>query len=242
MRPISATDASDPTGYPADLRRAVIQNAAVKRPCPCPAQRVTRPDGSALSRRAIWLPSGVQHRRKSSSHRRSYRHRAVGRTAKLLAFLDDNRTGCRIGNIGSALPLLSIATSSDFGSCGMGSSRSCSAPGPGSRHPVRHTLAQAQEDTGEDLAISQRNSRASAPFQCHCNQRPELTIEPSLPRSRSMADGTLRSGSSTSNFVQLTVVLPEVRGFSVQRVMVTRNFSFDRQPITLFLFGMRQPG
>ncbi len=57
-----------------------------------------------------------------------------------------------------------------------------------------------------------------------------------------MADGTLRSGSSTSQLVQLTVVLPEVRGFSVQRVDVTRNFSFDRQPITLFLFGNEQQG
>ncbi len=57
-----------------------------------------------------------------------------------------------------------------------------------------------------------------------------------------MADGTLRSGSSTSQLRQLTVVLPEVRGFSVQRVDSQRNFSFDRQPITLFLFGNEAKG
>jgi hypothetical protein len=39
--------------------------------------------------------------------------------AELLAFLDDHRPGCRVGNIRSALPLLSIATSSDAGSCGV---------------------------------------------------------------------------------------------------------------------------
>ncbi len=57
-----------------------------------------------------------------------------------------------------------------------------------------------------------------------------------------MADGTLRSGSSTSPLRSATVVLPEVRGFSVQRVDSDEDFSFDRQPITLFLFGNEATG
>ncbi len=116
------------------------------------------------------------------------------------------------------------------------------APGPGSRHPVRHTSCASAGNTGEDLAISQRNPRGVRTFPCHCNQRPELTIEPFSSAKQVMADGTLRSGSSTSQLRSAHLVLPEVRGFSVQWVDGDEELSFDRQPITLFLFGNEATG
>ena len=66
--------------------------------------------------------------------------RRLGERTQLLAFLDDNRTGCRVGKIGQRLavalysPLLLKMVHAEWRS-----SRSCSSPGPGLHHPVRHT-------------------------------------------------------------------------------------------------------
>ena len=84
---------------------------------------------------------------------------------------------------------------------------------------------------------------ASAPFQCHCNQRPELTIEPFS--SAKQVDGRRTTSvwifdESTSFSSPWFYQKLEVSVFSVS--IVSRNFSFDRQPITLFLFGNEATG
>ena len=145
---------------------AVIQNAAVKRPCPCPAQRVTeaRRIGVITTRHlvAFWRPATGKNPAATGGCTVIAQ---LSERAKLLAFLDNNRTGCRIGNIGQRL---TVALHRHFFRLRL--MRDGVVPGH-VQHLVRVRatlfgihLAQAQEDTGEDLAISQRNPRGVRTF------------------------------------------------------------------------------
>ena len=83
---------------------AVIQNAAVKRPCPCPAQRVTeaRRIGVITTRHLVAFRRPATGENPAATGGCTVIAQ-LGERTKLLAFLDDNRTGCRIGNIGQRL-------------------------------------------------------------------------------------------------------------------------------------------
>lgn len=84
---------------------------------------------------------------------------------------------------------------------------------------------------------------ASAPFQCHCSQRPELTIEPFS--SAKQVDGRRNTSvwicdESTSLNSPWFCQKLEVSVFNGS--MVTVNFSLDSEATTLFYSGTTPPG
>ena len=83
---------------------AVIQNAAVKRPCPCPAQRVTeaRRIGVITTRHLVAFRRPATGENPAATGGCSVITQ-LGKRAKLLAFFNNDRSGCRVGNIGQRL-------------------------------------------------------------------------------------------------------------------------------------------
>ncbi|MNE77479.1 hypothetical protein D3C80_1737970 [compost metagenome] len=116
----------------------------------------------------------------------------------------------------------------------------CSGTAPPSRVYISRRRVSSPARISPSFSAS---PGASAPFQCHCSQRPELTIEPFS--SAKQVDGRRNTsvwifdGSTSLNSSWFCQKLA-VSVFSGS--MVTRNFNLASEATTLFLFGNEATG
>lgn len=168
----------------------------------------------------------------------------LGERAKLLAFLNDDCTCCRVDNVGQrfTVALHRHFFRSRFVWCGvvpvMLSTCSGFAP-PCSAYILRMRRKIPARISPSVTAIP----GASAPFQCHCNQRPELTIEPFS--SAKQVDG--RRNTSVWIFDGSTSFdspwfCQKVDVSVLSGSMVTRISVWTVKPRPCFYSGMTRPG
>src|SRR5262249_22575179 len=144
----------------------------------------------------------------------------------------------------SARPLYSIAISSAEGADGILYGQASLRTGSGNAPPSLAYSARMRLNRSATISMSPRASPgASAPFQCHCSQPPELVIEPS--------SSAKQVAGSRITVVWISAVLtslcsPKPRQNSAVSVlsgsMVASHFSLDSPATTFFLFGKEPTG
>ncbi|MNO71828.1 hypothetical protein D3C76_627520 [compost metagenome] len=198
------------------------------------------PYGSELSRRAIWLPSAVHE---------------PAKIQQPLAVLPSSRSTAKPGTCSPALtsrvpvaasvrsaralPLYSLANSSGPGSSGRRYDQSSPRIGSGNLPPSFAYIARRRVNRPAMMAMSVRAwPGGSAPFQCHCSQRPLLTMEPS-----SSAKQLVGRRNTVVWMERLSTSLnsPTLRQNSEVSVasgsMITSHFSRASAALTLALLG-----